>query len=69
MLSREIDGKRFRVIIVNLSEIECLEVIAYDKPRNKLERLFIHFKDLLQYALELDFEISSDQGMTKILSR
>lgn len=54
---------------MNLSDIECLEVIAYDKPRNKLSKLFIHFKDLLQYALNFELETSSDQGMTKILGR
>jgi len=65
----EINETRYRVIIVNQPEIECVQVVAYDKPRNKLSKLFIHFKDVLELAHQYDADITIEKEMTKLLSK
>ncbi len=55
--------------MVNLPEVNCVQVIAYDKPRNKLAKLFIHFKDVLEYAQQFDADIRIEKEMTKLLSK
>jgi len=55
--------------MVNLPEMNSVQVIAYDKPRNKLSKLFIHFKDVLQYAQQYDADITIEKEMTKLLSK
>lgn len=41
---------RYKVIIIELKQYDCVQLFLYNKPLNILKKLIIAYKDLMSYA-------------------
>ena len=48
--SREISGTRFKVIVVNVQEFECLMLMLYNRPKKFLKKIYVDWQTLVDFA-------------------
>jgi hypothetical protein len=46
----ELNKVRFKVIIAQLSDVSCVQIMLYSKPLNFLKKLIVAYPDLMAYA-------------------
>ena len=56
-------------MIINLKDIKALEIIMFNKPRNVLKKLFVQFRDVLNYAKGLKMPMNDDRDVEAILKK
>lgn len=49
--------------------MECLEIVVYNKPNNKLTKLFIGLQDLLTLAARENLNLKEDKEMKALLQK
>ena len=56
-------------MVLNISEMDCVEMIAYNKLKKQLKKIYIHFHDIIQYAADNEVDISHDRGMSNLFNK
>jgi hypothetical protein len=60
---------KFKIIMINLKEIKCLQIMIYNKPGNILKKVFVQFQEILNYAKINGYTLSDDKDVNKILTK
>jgi len=60
---------KFKIVMVHLKELQAVQIIVYNKPRNLLQKVFVHFQDITDYAKRHDIVMSNDTDANKILTK
>ena len=52
-----------------MRELQAIQVMVYSKPRNMLQKVFVHFEEVLEYAREHGINLAEDKDANKILTK
>jgi len=65
----EVNEVKFKIVMIHLKELQSVQIIVYSKPRNLLQKVFVHFKDVSDYAKKHNMSMSNDEDANKILKK
>jgi len=65
----EVNGIKFKIVMINLKEIKTLQILVYNKPRNMLKKIFVKFQEILTYAKHFDLSLSTEKDASKLLTK
>ncbi len=65
----EVNEVKFKIVMVHLKELQAVQIIVYNKPRNLLQKVFVHFQDISDYAKKHGINMSNDIDANKILTK
>lgn len=52
---------RFKVVILQLEHVGCIQIILYSKPLDFLKKIIIPYSDLMTYSQENDLKAFSNE--------
>ena len=60
---------KFKIIMIHMRELQAIQVMVYSKPRNMLQKVFVHFEVVLEYARTHGINLAEDKDANKILTK
>lgn len=69
LVVREVNGIKFKILIIHLKEIQSVQILVYNKPRNLLKKLFVHFNEILEFSKKNNIPIDEENNANKVLTK
>ena len=61
---------KFKIVMAQIQELNAIQIIVYSKAKALLKKIYLHYEDLIQYALKIDPNSMRDEKeFTRMLSR
>lgn len=70
MAFREAGAMKFKIVMAQIQELNAIQIIVYSKAKGLLKKIYLHFEDLIQFALKSDpNSMKEEREFTKLLNR
>jgi hypothetical protein len=68
-LYSEVEGVKFKIVVLNMKEVKSIEIIVYNKPRAIFKKVYVRFLEVLNLAKKHDIMLNGDKDVQKVLTK